>query len=654
MTICIALKAPKPVVFLRWILFLVLLFSFGKSGAFSASDTIEKPSVVPWFTREQLQDPFDMKPNFADTSITGFQHYDFSYRHRFFFANTGNVGHATRFLQFSPFIDASFSPDGSGLFQGYRFEPQSLRFYRPRHVFTEMFYVTGANREQLFYAKHNQKFTDNLYAGLKYQVVNSPGAYNHMASRHSNVYLAIDYRLPNNRYQVLGSFISNRRQLQESGGLQNHLDFEIDRNRDIVLLPRADSRTREMILNVKHFYQTGFYLPGGEGNNQDDRRFVNLGRISHEFSLRRMALLFNDPARPDTLFPTPPAIDGPTFDSTRVSILQNQVSWSNFPLRTGRGGFPFNFRVFLKHSFIDIKQPLILVHGGDTVQQAGAYLFEQDRFSQLVQGAEIETDQTRFFSARAYGNMTLGGYNEGDFSLGGTVVFGRPEQYPRIFLEAGIHQQETPYFLSRFRGNYVSWNNDFDKQFIGHSRARVQWRWLTAEANYYLLNNMVFVGSERLPVQNTNTFSVLSASLGLDVGLGPFRTRHKVLYQHIGDENFEQFPELVSYHSAFFEFSMFQRAMDLNLGFDFFFNSPYNPMGYLPMIRQFYTQTGFRSNNSWMADAFATIKVQRTRFFLKAQNVGSMLPGAPVQYQIPFYPLPGMAIKFGISWMFYD
>ncbi|HSV87799.1 MAG TPA: putative porin [Bacteroidales bacterium] len=622
--------------------------------ASSSADTLISPSVVPWFTNEQLQDPFDLTPNHVDTSIIGFQHYDFSHRYGFFFANKGNVGHATRFLKFSPYTSKAFSPDGEGVFQGYRFEPQNLRFYRPRHVFTEMYYVTGANREQLFYAMHNQKFTENLYAGLKYQVVNSPGAYNHMASRHSNVSFTIDFRLPNNRYQVLGSFISNRRQLQESGGLENHLDFETDRNRDIVLLPNAYSRSREMILSVQQFYQTGFYVPGNEGANENNRRFINLGRINHEFSLRRSAFVFDDPSTPVELFPTPPANTDATFDSSRVSILENLISWSNFPLRTGRGAFPFNFRVFLKHSLVNIRQPSLNVAGGGAGQEAVEFQFEHDRFSQIVQGADIETDQTRFFSARAFAHMTLGGYHDGDFALGGSVIFGRPENRPRIFLEAGIHQKQPPYLLSRFRSNYISWDNDFSKQFIGHARARIQLGWMSAEANYYLLNNMVFIGSARLPVQNANTFSVFSAALGLNAGLGPFRTRHQILYQHIGNENFEQFPELVSYHSAFFDFSLFRRAMNLNLGVDVYLNTAYHPMGFLPMLRQFYSQTTYRSNNSWIANGFATIKVQRTRFFIQVQNVGSMLPDAPVQYQIPFYPLPGMAIKFGISWMFFD
>lgn len=632
--------------------FFIVLAGF-KTFSNPTSDTLKPRSEVHWFTEEQLQSPFDATPNIIDTTITGFQHYDFAHNAGFFFANKGNVGHATRFLQFAPRLGYDFDLDGGGLFRGYRFEREDLRFYRPKHVFTDLFYTTGAEREQLFYGMHNQKFHETLFGGFKYQVVNSPGVYNRSTATASNVYFTADFQLPNKRYQALGSFISNRFNNQESGGLVDRLEFEANRNRDIVFLPRAELRTRETAINLNHFYLTGFYIGGGNNDTIAQRRFINLGRLNHEFSYNRQSFVFNDPATPVEFYTTRPFSQSATYDSTRVTVIENMVSWSNFPLTSGRGTFPFNFKVYLKHQLIDIRQPLY-AEPSNGAENSDEYLMRRDQFSQVIQGAEIESDKSRFLSGSAFAHITLGGYNDEDLGIGTKLILGRPEQKHRLHMSAGFYRQQAQYFMSRFYGNYIWWENDFEKQQIGHARVEYRSDWLSLEGNYFLLTNMVYMGLEALPLQNTSTFGIANASVGLRAGIGPFQTRHKIIYQFIGSQNFEKFPELASYHSLFFEFPLFKRAMHLNVGFDLFYNSPYNPMAYMPVVRQFYAQNTYERDHFLLADAFATIKVQRTRFFLKLQNIGSLLPNAPVQYSIPFYPLPGMAIKFGLSWMFFD
>lgn len=640
-------------------LFCVIFLLLGTFSSMARmADTLKPASVVPWYTEEQLQSPFEALPNMIDTTITGFQLYDFVYRSDSFFANKGNPGHITRLLKFNPELGHGFQLYPQELFPGYRFKHENLCFYRPVHVFTDLFYVMGSEREQLFNALHNQKFHEALHAGFNYQLVNSPGFYTQTGTRNSNIYVTLDFQLPDKRYQALGSFISNRFENQEGGGLADRLAFEQDPNSDFVFLPDAKLQMRETAVNIHHFYQTGFYVGGSGDDTLAERRFINLGRINHEFSWRRESFVFDDPQAPASFYETEPFNSGSTYDSTLVNTIENLVSWSNFPLQSGRGRFPFNFKIYLKHQVINIKQPLY--EDGEPVEEGGKaastdlYPQLKDQFSQVVQGVELESDQTRFLSGKAFAHLTLGGYNDDDLGIGASITLGRPEQKHHFSAQAAFFQQAVPYTFSRFFGNYISWENDFSKQQIGHARLLYQSNWLSLEGNYYLLTNMAYMGPEALPLQNTSTFGLLSAGLGLKAGIGAFQTLHKVLFQYAGDLEFEQFPELVSYHSLFFDFSLFKKAMDMNLGFDIFYNAPYSPMGYMPVIRQFYAQDGYESNHVIMADAFATIKVKRTRFFLKAQNLTSFIPDFPQVYAIPFYPLPGFAIKFGVSWMFFD
>lgn len=622
------------------------------------ADTLKPASEVPWYTEEQLQSPYEALPNIIDTTITGYQLYDFVYRSDFFFANKGNPGHITRLLKFDPLLRPGFQLYSQALFPGYRFKHDNLHFYRPEHVFTDLFYVMGSEREQLFNALHNQKFHETLHAGFNYQLTNSPGFYTQTASRNSNIYVTLDFQLPNKRYQALGSFISNRFENQEGGGLEDRLAFEQDPNSDFVFMPDAKLQMRETAVNFHQFYQTGFYVGESEDDSIAQKRFINLGRINHEFSWRRESFVFNDPQTPSDFYEAEPFNPESTFDSTFVSTIENLVSWSNFPLQSGRGRFPFNFKIYLKHQVLNIKQPLLVNpepgEGEGEAKLTAGYPQQKDQFSQVVQGLELESDETRFLSARAFAHLTLGGYNDEDLGIGASILLGRPDQKHHFSAQAAFYKQSVPYTFSRFYGNYISWENEFSKQQIGHARLLYQSNWLSLEGNYYLLSNMAYLGPEALPLQNTSTFGLLSAAIGLKAGIGVLQTRHKVLYQYVDEQEFEQFPELVSYHSVFFDFSLFKKAMDLNVGFDFFYNAPYSPMGYMPVVRQFYAQDGYEMDHTFLADAFATIKVKRTRFFLKAQNITSFLPDFPQVYAIPYYPLPGFAFKFGVSWMFFD
>ena len=657
-TVPYSLKLENPPMLrLKASCFIILLLLLGSFPSMASSDTLRFSSEVPWYTEEQLQSPFEAIPNLVDTSITGFQHYDFVYRSAFFFASKGNPGHITRSLKFDPDLDFGFQFSPYELFPGYRLKHENLRYYRPSHVFTDLLYVMGSEREQLFNALHNQKFHETLHAGFNYQLVNSPGFYTQTSSRNSNIYLNLDFQLPNKRYQALGSFISNRFENQEGGGLADRVAFEQDPNSDFVFLPDAQLRMRETAVNLHHFYQTGFYVEDHVGDSLIEKRFINLGRINHEFSWQRQSFVFDDPQPPADFYGAEPFNSGSTYDSTMVNTIVNLVSWSNFPLQSGHGAFPLNFKIYLKHQVINIKQPLYqetIPGEGEAGTSEDEYPQEKDQFSQLIQGVELESDKTRFLSGRAFAKLTLGGYNDEDFGLGAFINLGRPGQQHHFSLQAAFYQQEVPYTFSRFSGNYISWENDFLKQQIGHASLLYQSGWLSLEGNYYLLTNMVYMGPDALPLQNPATFALLSAAVELRGGIGVFQTRHKVLYQYVGDQDFEQFPDLASYHSVYFDFSLFKKAMDLNLGFDLFYNTPYSPMGYMPVIRQFYVQKDYESDHVILADAFATIKVKRTRFFVKAQNLGSLIPEFPQVYAIPFYPLPGLAIKFGVSWMFFD
>ncbi len=610
-------------------------------------------SAIKWFTESQLQNPFALRPNYIDTTLLGFQMYDYAYQGHYFVAQKGNPGHVHRQLLYNPLMNTGLITGERELYGNYMFTHDNLKFYRPKHVFTEMCYIIGGEREQLFFANHAQKLSDNLNMNFQYRLVHSPGVYTRIGARNSGVYLTADYLSPNKRYQVLGSLITNRVRSQESGGLRNLQAFETDRNSDSVFLYRSETVGRETSFNLRHFYQTGFYFTDNDDNT---RKFLNLGRINHDFSYTRTSFVMNAPDKDRVFFPFPDFSMEDNYDSTFVHRFENQLSWSNFPLSGGRFNFPFNFKLYIKNSINRILQTADRPEGAPILNEdrKRIYYYTQDQFNSVIQGIELQSDQRLLLSFGGYANITLGGYNDDDFHAGAFLRFGKPDKNYYLEAMARYSRMEAPYFLNKFSVNDIRWDNNISKMDIANARAILTLPFVKLEGNYYLINRAIYFGKDFLPVQNNDETGFFSLAAYSDVKAGPFGFRNHILLQQSTDKNFERYPTLTSYHSVFANFNLSDKALVNQVGFDFHFNTPYNAMAYNPFIRGFYLQDSYTNAGKYMVDVFWNAKIKNARLFIKYQNLLPLVFNIPPHYDIPFYPIPESMFKFGVSWMFFN
>ena len=607
----------------------------------------DPPSVVPWFTETDLFNPYFDGDLYLDTTLSGFQRYDFYSGDPYFFAGKGNVGHVNRSLAFDINRKQHFSLYPDNIFPGYTYSISDLRYYRPDFVYSELFYVTGSENEQLFKARHNQRFHEDVYGGMEYQVVNSPGYYSRVRSRNASLLLTLDFT-PSDRYQVLGSFVANRVQNMESGGLQDHLGFEEDEVRDSVFLYDAASRFRELAFRIHQSYEPGIQL--GNDTLENDR-FLSFGVLRHSAEYRREAYVFEDVGMPSPAFypHESPFNEQFTYDSTLVHVLENRLSWSSQVAGSEDRRFPLNLTVFLAHRLVNIRQP-------DLAEQGAEELFRNERFSQFEPGVEVRSDPELFLSIDGFAKYTYGGYNDEDLSIMGGINAGRVSDASRLRLEAAYLERKAPYFYSRFNSNYVRWNNDFSTSRTLNLNVRYSWNNLSLRGDYYLLSRPVFLNAAAYPVQlpRGNAVSVWTARLSAGFEPGVFRTKHELLYQFMDQRHYEQFPRWISNHSFYAAFSLFEEALFAHLGFDVRYNAPYEPMAYMPMLRQFYRQYDYESDHVFLVDAFVNARISRARLFVKFQHLAGLVFDHGPVYDIPFYPLPEAMFKFGVSWMFFD
>ncbi|MFO8066072.1 MAG: putative porin [Bacteroidales bacterium] len=624
-----------------------------------------KRTEVEWFNKEQLITPFKTAPNYIDTNITSLQQYDFAMAQGLFLAHKGNVGHASRNLVFNPLNADEFPLFNYNSHDGYMIINKDMRFIRPKHVFSELYYVVGSDTEQLFHARHAQKLDTNLYIGFGYRVINSPGMLSRMVARNTNLYGMLDYKTKNEKYQLISTFAYNRILNQESGGLKNREGFEDNDARDSVYLYQAELKKFDIDIHVNHFYSLGFKYsreqknPDSEDSLNTDRkaRHFNLGRIGHELKYRRRSFVFDEEAPVFPFYETEPYDEFSTYDSTVVSMLQNELSWSNFPLESKSFISTFNFKFYIKHQYISLKFPDYTDTGSvisDDIEDEEEYAFDKRAYSQLIPGVELQTDNSKFISLFGKANTTIGGYNDKDYAIRGGLKLGRPHDKHLLNFIVGFKDQEVPYFLNYYVSNYNRWGNKFGKIKTANASARYSFFGLSLEANYFILNNYVYMNEKIQPEQNGSTINTFNFCLKTDHNLWNFGLRNNIVFQYVPDSEFEDYPELISYHSLYYGSSLFNNALHFQIGLDLYYISSYYPAAYMPVMMQFYKQSDYNAEQKFLLDAFLNIKISDVRVFLKYQNLGGLLYQDSPQYHIPFYPLPDYAFKFGISWMFFN
>ncbi len=619
-------------------------------------------SKVPYFNFKQIISPFSQNPSYIDTTLTGIQIYDFANRsNRMFFAGKGNIGHSTHNLVFNPISEDIFPLLLENYHYGYINSLSYLNFYKPNHVSSELFYVFGSNREQLFYAKHAQKANDNLYFGFAYNVINSPGRYSRLNARNNSLYGLIDYNSSNKKYQLVSTATYAKIMNHESGGLADRLAFEEDDVRESVILNQAQYKNYDLEITLNHYYKMGIeYQKRGNGEKPDsvqekaNKRHFNLGRIGHEAVLKRKSFVFEDKATVSPLFDKEPFNVNNTYDSTVVMIAQNELSWSNFPVDNSLLSLPVNFKLYLKHQYVELKFPNLSAPRVEDEDGKEIYQFNKWHYNHYLPGLELHSDNTKLVSVSANAEYTLLGYNDGDIKLAGSANFGRQTDKHRFLINTSFSEQSVPYFYNYYIGNYHNWGTKFEKINITKASANYFFKGFEVGADYFIINNMVYFNDKVEPIQNTSSinsynFTVKSHHTFLGFGL-----RNNIVYQYIPKNMMLDYPSLMSYNSLYYENKLFKKVMDFQIGVDFYYYSSYYPAAYMPVVMQFYKQSDYKSPEQYLLDVFLNVKISDVRVFLKYQNFLGLFVDQKPNYQIPFYPIPEAMFKFGISWMFFD
>jgi hypothetical protein len=634
---------------LQYILLLLGLVLCGTVAQAQVYDSVFYPTdsaaVLYFHNRLDVYSP--LKPQYNDTSLIDFEKYDPLQRRYDFFATQGNVGMAYRPLNFSPLQEIGFDY-GIHSFDAYLPDQAEVNYYLNAKPYSEVGYVTGAKKEQLFRVRHQQRVFKRVALGVDFGLINSPGSYQRQKSDDIKLIVNGQYFTRDLRYGVVANYNLGRATVRENGGIRYDSIYEqnIETNRSIidVKLANAENKVRQSGVYLQQYFQLSgkkrSSIPTDSLERQKPRVQIKFGRLAHSFNYTTSSHLYTDNNIDLDYYPHTYYDSLQTYDSVWFQKVENTFSWSTADYLDRIMPQPFLLMFGLRHQLASVRDSVLT-----------------SEYQNLMPYGEIYIRPFPLVSLRGEASYVLSGTGyQGDYRLYGqaTIDILRRKPYRTLFNFAlELTNSEVPYYFRHYFSNHFQWDNSYGKSSTNKLQAWIVQRNTRLGADVINTNDYVYMAADTLPAQIDGSVEVFKAYLHQQLVLGKFDLGGRVVYQKVSRPEVLRLPELMAALTLTFNLPMFNGALKTRSGFDIYYFTKYYADAWMPALRSFYLQNEKEVGGYVHADFFINFQVGRTRFFMKFQNLLS-LAGENFYYQIPHYPLQDLAFKFGLSWRFHD
>ena len=591
------------------------------------------------------------KLHHIDTTLTKFHQFDASFKNNNYFAGKGNLGQHSTSLKFDYSAVEGFNYNSSAL-DLYSYKNSEVKYFQLTKPFIELYFVQGPEKEKTLEVTHTQNIMPRLNVGIKFRYITAAGLYQHQKTDNKNLFITLRYRTANSRYGFILNYLHNKLETEENGGITNDTLFNENIETDRLIIPVNLNEARN-IETQNGFYLNHYFNIGKPKTvvkdsleNTIERKGFSFGRLTHTIQYQKTGLSFwdNMNSTDSTYFQSfdlfDPMLDAvTTFDTISISKFENQITWSNLDYDDNPENKPLYLYFGLKSQIISIS---------DT-------LGKQESTNQLILKGGFSVYAFKSSRLNVNGYYVLGGYNSSNFSLNASLsqYLGTKEKnWGMLMLESAYIKKRPDWFYTYHQGNNIRWNFDdehFNEEKIFYFKAHYKYKGLYLGASYFKLDDYIYLDETAHPVQSST--SLLSANLRYDLQLGNWNFDIDLVYQK-NKENIISVPEFLGSLSIYYTKSIFQKVAILQPGIEFFYNTSYYADAYMPAIRSYYAQSDMEIGNKIYADLFLNVKIKRTLFFLRYHHANASFSKA--YYMTPHYPMQDAALRFGISWRFYD
>lgn len=579
----------------------------------------------------------------VDTTLNHFQKFNPARKSLFENTYLGNLG--------SPYYSRWFDLDREiGFDYGrherdlYLFDIDELKYYRNNVPFTDLYYVTGSDAEQLFHITHARNIGKDINIALDFDKISSDGYYQRMKNEYTNVALTGWYKTPGGKYSVYAGGIYSQNKSDENGGINNDTLFNYP-NPDLAEPFRYEAFTewknwQGQITQQYHFGKTKSYVID---DSTSGTYFAPSVALTHTFGLHNYFYLFEDAEIDQSFYGFIYSEADTLRDQADVDGFYNRFSVGSEKFKTisndSMVAAKFNWEIFGMQQYHELSD------------QSGEYIYN-NLIAGVSIGGKYMFDSLFNFKIKGEYDLETNDY-EGNIHI----------KFPGLPLNPAINFMSALFSPTVIQNHYYGfnsrWESDLDK--IQYTKIGLTLSNLTfgfkLNASYELCKNLIVFG-ENIEPRNLD-LTVKKIALTQNLTLGNFHLNNTVGFQVFKDgflsPGFE-LPKLLANISYYYENHLFKSALFFQTGIDVWYCSDYGLSGYEFISGSWINSAGYNDpefiNFMPVIDVFANFDIRTFRFFVKMDNVAQGLFNKGY-YEAPHYPMQPRGFKLGVDWFLF-
>lgn len=577
----------------------------------------------------------------------------------------GNTGTAARSLLFSPNFSAGFDP-GFHAFDIYTFKLEKVRFFNTTRPYSELNYQLGSRVEQIIEVLHTQNLKPNWNISFNYRLINSPGFFKNQKTNHNNYLFGSWFQSTNKRYNNYFVLLSNKLEAAENGGIQDTADFLNNINyKDRFNIPTqlggdgsfgTDFFSTKITTGNKYKERTILlrqqYDLGKKDSIVTDSTVVPLFyprlRFEHSFQYNQHTYLFQDDVADSMYYKK-------KYDTTLRRIIDT------FKIKDSWKEIVNDFSIY---QFPDAKNLQQFIKVGIMLQNiTGQFAAQKKSFFNTAGHAEYRNKtRNKQWDIEANGKLYFTGLNAGDYEAHISLqrLIGKKLGYIELGFE---NTSRTPSFIydSRSSFYFLKTAKDFKKEnnthlFASYFLPSFKFR---LSGHYFLVTNYSYITNYFQLQQESSLFNVLQIALQKTIKISKRWNWHTEIYfQQVVGSAPVNVPTIYTRNRIAYEGNLGFKNLDIAIGAEVRYRSPYKADGYSPLLGQFYSQNSIKITNP-LPDiaAYLHFRIRPFKAFVRVENLNTARSLGGFGFTnnnllAPDYALPGMQIRLGVYWGF--
>jgi len=543
------------------------------------------------------------------------------------------------------------------------------RFYNTRIPMTLLSYNTGGgrdNEQNRLKATFSGNVNKRLQIGAMLDYLYSKGSYANQSTNDLTWGFSGSYI--GDRWELQASYAHWNMLNKENGGITNDLyitdpaelqggDDRIDAKTIPTNLTHAHTRLVGGQFYLNNRYKIGYWHEDQIDDTTVNRTYIPVMSFIWTLDYRNDKHLFYDDARDDIDFWENHYFNhSATRDRTSYWSVGNTVGVSM--LEGFNKWVPFGLAAYARHQVRRYTQT------ADTVPHSGELRPEEltawpDDFAVphaqtenlLWVGGQLTKQKGDLLKFDVTAEFGLLGAAVGEVKVNGNVSTGIKLPFDSVNVAGycDFRNETAPYLYNNYISNHFIWRNDFGKTRTLKAGGRLTLNRIGTHLDIGMSNiqNRIYFGADGLPVQNSGSVQVFSASLKQNLHVGILNWDNSITYQTSSDSRVLPLPKLTVYSNLYLLFKI-ARVLTVQFGVDCDYYTRYYAPVYQPATMAFCNQNDIMVGNYPFMNAYINMKLSKARFYVLFSHVNQGLTGSNY-FSMPHYPLNPRRFQMGVS-----